>query len=115
MWPVGLLIARQTGFPERDFGLIMIPPLSFGRYLVRVSRGSRSLRVARDTPRTVDGAWESSVNPWRLLARNRSLALGAGFLPVGKRSRRNLVCLLPMRELDLTETGRSADIRKNKE
>src|ERR1039458_10866642 len=23
------------------------------------------LRIARETPRTVDGAWESSVNPWR--------------------------------------------------
>src|ERR1035438_7591979 len=25
----------------------------------------RHSRIARETPRTVDGAWESSVNPWR--------------------------------------------------
>ena len=40
---------------------------------------------------------------------SRSLALGAGFLPVGKWSRRNLVCLLPLRELDLTETGHAGE------
>src|ERR1035438_6408520 len=66
--------------PVSDTSHALVPTVghlgqSQGRLPFLIAFGALSsgfLRVARDTPRAVDGAWESSVNPSRLPAINRS-------------------------------------------